>query len=104
MERRILVGGRWIESSETFDVFAPYSREHLAAVYSADERISDESIAAAVEGAQKISRLPRYELARGLRRIAEGIAGRHDEFSRTIALEAAKPMVYARGEVERGIA
>ncbi|MEP7212362.1 MAG: aldehyde dehydrogenase family protein [Acidobacteriota bacterium] len=104
MEKRILVGGRWIDSAETFDVVSPFSGEHLAKVFTADKRISNESITSAGKGAAKIGRLPRFEIARGLRRIADGIESRREDFARTIARESAKPMVYARGEVERGIA
>src|SRR6476661_8898929 len=104
MERRILTGGRWLESGTTFDVNEPYSGAHLAEVYAADKQISSDSIAAAVEGSRKMARLPRFAIARGLRRIADGIASRREEFASMIARESAKPLVYARGEVERGIA
>jgi acyl-CoA reductase-like NAD-dependent aldehyde dehydrogenase len=40
----------------------------------------------------------------GLRKIADGIEKRKNEFAETIALESAKPIKLARGEVERGIA
>lgn len=104
MEKRILVGGKWIETPRAFDVFAPFSGNLAASVFSADEQISDRSVAAAVSGARKMGRLSRYEIAKGLRRIAEGIESRRKEFAQTIVLESAKPIVYARGEVERGIA
>ena len=104
MERDIFVGGKWIETDRAFEVRSPYSGELLASVFTADERISNESIGHAAAAFQKMKRLPRYEIAKGLRRIAEGIEARRDEFARTIALESAKPMIYARGEVERGIA
>ena len=47
--------------------------------------------------------LPRYEVAEALRRIADHIRGRREEFARTIAVEAGKPITAARGEVDRGV-
>lgn len=48
--------------------------------------------------------LSRFEIGKGLRKIADGIEKRKEEFAQTIAEEAAKPIKLARGEVERGIA
>jgi glyceraldehyde-3-phosphate dehydrogenase (NADP+) len=47
---------------------------------------------------------PRFEVAVGLRMVAEKIRARRDEFSRTITLESAKPLIYSRGEVDRAVA
>jgi glyceraldehyde-3-phosphate dehydrogenase (NADP+) len=47
--------------------------------------------------------LPAFERQRVLRRVAEGIAKRKEEFSRTLCQEAGKPIKAARTEVERAI-
>jgi glyceraldehyde-3-phosphate dehydrogenase (NADP+) len=47
--------------------------------------------------------LPRHSVADSLRAIADGIRSRAEEFARTIALEAGKPIRTARAEVERGV-
>lgn len=104
MKKRILVGGEWIETDDTFDVKSPFSREPIASVYTADEIISARSIEAAYLDVQKMSSLPRFQIAKALRKIARGIQDRRDEFARTISIESAKPILYARGEVDRGIA
>ncbi|HMJ08619.1 MAG TPA: aldehyde dehydrogenase family protein, partial [Pyrinomonadaceae bacterium] len=104
MNGKMLIGGRWTESGEAFEVRSPFSGETLATVHTADARLSDESIVSAVDAAREMRSLARFQIADGLRKIAAGIQARKDEFTRTIALEAAKPMIYARGEVERGIA
>lgn len=64
----------------------------------------EESIAAAVAGKSAMRRLSRFEIARGLRKIAAEMENRKEDFARLIAEEAAKPIGLARGEVERGIA
>jgi glyceraldehyde-3-phosphate dehydrogenase (NADP+) len=43
-------------------------------------------------------------LAEALRRIADGIAARREEFARTIATESGKPLTAARGETDRAVA
>jgi acyl-CoA reductase-like NAD-dependent aldehyde dehydrogenase len=85
-------------------VKSPYSGEEIARVASADEDEVLTSIGAADEAAFSMRRLPRFEIAQGLRRIAGELDSRREEFARTIALEAAKPLIYARGEVDRAIA
>ena len=104
MDGRIIVGGERVETAQTFDVRSPFSGEMIASVSSADASLSDRSIAEAVAAAERMKRLPRFEIAKGLRQIASGIEARRDEFARMIALECAKPLIYSRGEVDRAIA
>lgn len=100
---KILIGGEWRSASESFLVTAPFSGEQIADVYSANADEISEAIAHAASAAKEMRKLARFQIAKGLRRIAEGINARKDEFSRTIAHEAAKPIKLARGEVERAI-
>lgn len=101
--RKILIGGEWREAKESFEVKNPYSGETLARVFSADAAENEESISIAENAAKQMRELPRFEVAKGLRKIADGIEKRKDEFARIIAQEAAKPISTARGEVERGV-
>ncbi|MBS1795853.1 MAG: aldehyde dehydrogenase family protein [Acidobacteria bacterium] len=102
--KKILLGGEWRAAAESFTVRAPYSGETLAEVFSADARENEEAVAIAEEAALEMRELSRFELARGLRRIADGIERRQGEFAATIARESAKPIKTAIGEVMRGIA
>jgi len=101
--RKILIGGEWREAAENFAVNSPYSGEHLADVYSVDPGEMGEAVALAASAASQMRALARFQIAQGLRRIAEGIAARKEELARTITLESAKPIKLARGEVERAI-
>jgi len=101
--RKMLLDGEWRESAETFAVRSPYSGETLADVSTAGEDEIERSLAAAEAAARKMRSVPRFQLARALRSIAAAIEARKDEFARTMCLEAAKPMIYSRGEVERAI-
>jgi len=102
--RKILIDGEWVESPDLITVTNPFSGDELALVSSANEDLIERSIASAYAAAAKMRLLPRFQIARALRSIAAGIEKRGEEFTRTIVLESAKPLIYARGEVERAIA
>jgi len=102
--RKILIGGEWREASETFTVNNPFSGAAVAEVYSVNADENAEAVTIAESAAREMRKLARFEIAKGLRKIADGIEKRSEEFARTIAEEAAKPINLARGEVERGVA
>ena len=102
--KKILIGGEWRAASERLTVSNPFSGEAIVEVFSANEQENEEAIALAEWVAKEMRELPRYEIAQGLRRIADGIERRKNEFAQTIATEAAKPFKTAIGEVLRGIA
>ena len=104
MNRKILIGGEWREAGESFAVKSPYTQEKLAEVFSASAGETEEAIFVAEQAAKEMRRLARFQIAEGLRKIADGIQRRKKEFAETIAQESAKPILPARGEVERGIA
>jgi glyceraldehyde-3-phosphate dehydrogenase (NADP+) len=102
-ERKILVGGRWRQTSQRVSVVNPYSMEIIAEVYMAGNDELEDAILAALDSAKKMRKLSRFEISRALLSIANGIEKRKLEFIRSIAQEAAKPYVYASAEVERAI-
>ncbi|MDQ6786709.1 MAG: aldehyde dehydrogenase family protein [Acidobacteriota bacterium] len=102
--KKMLVGGDWRAGGETFEVKSPFAREVLAEVSSATASETEEAIAFAENAAKEMRKLARFEIAKGLRAIANGIESRKKEFAETIAKESAKPIKLAAGEVERGIA
>ncbi|HVF86623.1 MAG TPA: aldehyde dehydrogenase family protein [Pyrinomonadaceae bacterium] len=98
-----LIGGAWRTTATLHEVRAPFDGALIASfcVPSADN--VEESIALAVRAAAESAATPRYKIAAGLRRIADGLEARRDEFARTIAIEAGKPITAARGEVDRAV-
>ena len=102
--KKILFDGDWREAEETFAVHSPFSGEKLADVFSASANEMSIAAASAARAAREIRVMPRFEVAAGLRKMAAGIEKRKDQFTRVIAQESAKPMIYARGEVERAVA
>src|SRR5258707_13734976 len=95
--------GKWLEEGDIVDVRAPYDGALIAHVFQGRREHADAAIAAAVKAFGTTRRLPAFERQRVLRQIAIGIHDRKEEFSRTIALEAGKPIKSARTEVDRAV-
>jgi glyceraldehyde-3-phosphate dehydrogenase (NADP+) len=98
-----LIGGEWKLSGKTYRLNSPFSGEGLADIAVADNAQIEEALAAAAAASAKLRDMPRFQVSECLAKLIGGIALRKEEFARTIALEAAKPIRVARGEVERGI-
>ena len=97
------VDGRWMEDGDVIDIQAPYDGSVIARVVQGRRQHAEAAIAAAVKAFGTTRRLPAFERQRVLRRISAGIAERKEEFARTLAQEAGKPIKGARTEVERAI-
>jgi acyl-CoA reductase-like NAD-dependent aldehyde dehydrogenase len=98
-----LVDGRWIEDGEIVEIKAPYDGTVVGRVFQGNRQHAEMAISAAVKAFGTTRRLPAFERQRVLRRVAEGISKRKDEFSRTLAQEAGKPIKQARSEVDRAV-
>ena len=98
-----LIGGQWRTTEDAQQVRSPYTGEELASVSSASRGDVEEAIALAATASAEMRALPRYEVAEALRRIADYIKARREDFARTIATEAGKPITAARGETDRAI-
>jgi glyceraldehyde-3-phosphate dehydrogenase (NADP+) len=99
----ILIGGEWRTTAQTREVRSPYNAELIAHFSVASQSEVEEAIDAATRAAAEMRELARHRLAESLRLIADGIGARAEEFARTIALEAGKPIKSARVEVERAV-
>jgi acyl-CoA reductase-like NAD-dependent aldehyde dehydrogenase len=95
--------GKWIEEGDPVEVRAPYDGNVMGRVFQARREHAEAAIAAAVKAFGTTRRLPAFERQRVLRRVAQSIGERKEEFARTIAQEAGKPLKAARTEVERAI-
>ena len=96
-----LVAGRERPTSEAYTVRSPYDGSAVAVVHRARAADVEEAIGAAVRAFRVTRKLPSWKRSEILERISAGIAARKDEFARTIALEAGKPIATARLEVDR---
>ena len=98
-----LVDGKWMEQGELVEIKSPYDGAVIGRVYQGQRQHAEAAIAAAVKAFGTTRRLPAFERQRVLRRVAEGIAQRKEEFARTLCQEAGKPIKAARTEVERAV-
>src|SRR5213083_2608252 len=100
-ERKLFVGGEWVETGDWVDVRSPYSGELVGRVAKAG---ADET-RRAIDAAEQAMRapLPAHKRAEILVRVAGALGRRHDEVARLISDEAAKPMKAARVEAKRAM-
>lgn len=97
------IDGKWLEEGDLLEVRAPYDGTVIARVHQGRREHAEAAIAAAVKAFGTTRRLPAFERQRVLRQIATGIHDRKDEFARTLAQEAGKPIKSARAEVDRAV-
>ena len=97
------VDGRWLEDGDIVEVRNPFDGSVVGRVTQARREHAEAAIAASVKAFGTTRRLPAFERQRVLRRVAQQIVERRDEFSRTLAQEAGKPIKLARIEVDRAV-
>jgi acyl-CoA reductase-like NAD-dependent aldehyde dehydrogenase len=100
-ERKLLIGGEWVESGDWIEVRSPYSGEVVSRVARAGAAETRRAVDAAERAMQEP--LPAHKRAEILVRVAMALGRRHDEVARTISDEAGKPMKAARVEAKRAM-
>jgi acyl-CoA reductase-like NAD-dependent aldehyde dehydrogenase len=100
-ERRLFVGGEWIETGDWQDVRSPYSGEVVGRVAKAGAAETRRAIDAAELAMREP--LPAHKRAEILVRVAGSLGRRHEEAARLISEEAGKPMKAARVEASRAM-
>src|SRR5258708_29731493 len=97
------VDGRWRDDGDVVEIRAPYDGSVIGRVVQGRHEHGEAAIAAAVKAFGTTRRLPAFERQRVLRQISAFMTERKEEFARTLAQEAGKPIRAARIEVERAI-
>jgi glyceraldehyde-3-phosphate dehydrogenase (NADP+) len=95
------VAGEWRGSERDDAVTSPFSGEVVDTVPRATERDAELALAAAVDGAAAMRRLPAHERSAILTRAADLTEAAVEELARTISAEQGKPLAEARGEAAR---
>ena len=98
-----LINGQWREEGREVEIRAPYDQRVIARVHEGTRKHGEEAIAAAAGAFEATRQLPTYERQRALRAVAAQLEKRKEEFARTIAEEAGKPLKAARVEAERAV-
>ena len=100
-ERKLLIGGEWVETGDWQEVRSPYSGEVVGRIAKAGAVEAK----AAVNAAEKAmaNPLPAHKRAEILVKTVAGIARRHDEIAAQISAEAGKPLKTAKVETSRAM-
>src|SRR5438045_1984231 len=101
VERKLLIGGEWVETGDWLEVRSPYSGEVVGRVAKAGADETKRAIDAAEQAMREP--LPAHKRAEILVRVVGALARRHDEIARQISDEAGKPMKAARVEAKRAM-
>jgi acyl-CoA reductase-like NAD-dependent aldehyde dehydrogenase len=99
----VLVAGTPVVTPQTADVLNPFNGRPVGKVHLAGPEEIEQAITGAVAAFAVTRRLASWERSEILAKISAGLAARREEFARTIALEAGKPIRTARSEVDRAI-
>jgi acyl-CoA reductase-like NAD-dependent aldehyde dehydrogenase len=100
-ERKLFIGGEWIQTDDWIEVRSPYSGDVVGRVAKAGANEARRAIDAAERAMQ--TPLPAHKRAEILVKIVAGIARRHEEAAQLICAEAGKPLKAARVEASRAM-
>ena len=95
------IAGQQRTAPPTATIRAPWDGAEVGIHPLASAEEMDAAVAANVAAADACRRMPAYERAACLRRVAEGLERRRDEFAVLLAREAGKPISQARVEIDR---
>lgn len=82
-------------------VLSPFDDSVVGETFLASPDQLEKAVVASIAGFEKTRKLAAYERSEILLKVKEGLIKHADEFAKTIALEAGKPIADARREVER---
>jgi acyl-CoA reductase-like NAD-dependent aldehyde dehydrogenase len=100
-EKKLLLGGEWIETGAWVEVRSPYSGEPVGRVARAGAAEARRAVEAAVSAMREP--LPAHKRAEILVRVAGALGKRQEEAAQTISAEAGKPLKAARVEAARAM-
>jgi len=97
------IGGYFKITTQTIIVTNPFNNEVIAEVYLAGRSDFEDAILSAQKVEDELRYLPSYKKYSILMDIAHKMKDQRDLLAETLCLEAAKPIKYAFGEVDRAI-
>jgi glyceraldehyde-3-phosphate dehydrogenase (NADP+) len=98
---KMFVRGEWVDRGERIEVRNPFDGTVIDSVPKATEEDAKLAVTGAVEGAKVMRNLPAYERFKILRKAADLLAARKEEFGRLISREEGKTIAEGTFEVSR---
>lgn len=100
---KMYLSGEWIDGQNNMPVFNPYDESVIDTVPRAGLDELEKAMASASRGAAVMAKIPGYERFEMLRKVADLLEERTEEFARIITLEEGKVIAEARAEVGRAV-
>ncbi len=97
------LAGRWISDGRELEVYSPATGDVVGVTYRPPGAAADEAVAEAKKAFPGMKEMPVYRKAEILKRIASDIEKNGHEMAELIAMEAGKPLRFARVEVSRAV-
>jgi acyl-CoA reductase-like NAD-dependent aldehyde dehydrogenase len=100
---KMCVGGKWIDKAKKIEVLHPYDNSVVDTVPHSGMEDVEAALGAAVHGAKIMAKLTGWDRYQILKKAAEKLEERAEEFARRITLEEGKAISEARFEVGRAV-
>ena len=98
-----IIGGKWIDKSKKIEVLNPQDEKVIDTVPASELSDVEEAYKSAEKGAKIMRKLSTYERYKVLKKTAELLDAKLEDFSQTIALEGVKTIREARKEAKRAV-
>lgn len=104
MRKKLYINGKWIDGINHVELFAPHSDVKLAEIPLASLEQLEEAITSAKKARDDMEKLSSFERSVILEQLVEQFKANRSRLAEILALEAAKPLKAALGEIDRTIA
>ncbi len=101
--KQLLINGEWVKGSQYLTLTSPYNGEAIAEIPSATDKEINMAIESAYQAKDVMAKMPAHQRAAILSKVAQLLEERAEQASSILALESAKPMTFAKVEVDRTI-
>lgn len=103
VKKRLFINGEWVEAKEYVSLLSPYTGEQIAEIPAATDEEVEQAIQAAYLARNTMAKMPAHQRAKILENLSRLLEERAAEAAKIIALEAAKPIATAKGEIARTV-
>lgn len=103
MKQFLMINGEKVETAKYAALYSPYSGEEIAQIAMADKELTVQAIDAAYNARGVMAKMPAHQRADILEKVVALLKEKAAEAAEIIALESAKPIMFAKAEVTRTI-
>ena len=103
LEKKYYVNGEWKTAEKSAELYSPFTKEVIAYIPQASRSEVEEVIDVAYSRREEMASLTAYERAAILEHLTQLLIENREKAAGIISLEAAKPMKFALGEIDRTI-